>query len=537
MKIKDMMAMSLKNLLKRKVRTCLTVAGVLIGTCAIVVMLSIGLGLTEGMNQSLQQMGDITMIQIYNYNQSAEGTKLDDAAIDSIRSLEHVTAVTPIYDLPWGACAISSGKYRYDGMVYGLDLTALEKMGYTLDDGAFPDESQAGNTILFSRESLYSFYNTKKKSNNRVNQYPDANGNIPDPYVDPLSDKLEVQVLTNEGELYGRPIRLQSTALLTSDYSRNPPTSYSAFIDISLAKELTELYNKANKVRTDPQNKGINYSQAVIKAESVEYVDPLSDKLEVQVLTNEGELYGRPIRLQSTALLTSDYSRNPPTSYSAFIDISLAKELTELYNKANKVRTDPQNKGINYSQAVIKAESVEYVQELETAIHDMGFTDTYSMENVRGPVEEMMNMIQLVLGGIGAVSLIVAALGIINTMIMSIYERTREIGVMKVLGCVVGNIRVMFLMEAGMIGLMGGLVGLVISYAASAVINYFAASGDGNVLGGMLGMMSTGTPISVIPPWLAAGSVVFAVGVGVLSGILPANRAVKISALTAIKQE
>lgn len=448
MKIKDMMAMSLKNLLKRKVRTCLTVAGVLIGTCAIVVMLSIGLGLTEGMNQSLQQMGDITMIQIYNYNQSAEGTKLDDAAIESIRSLEHVTAVTPIYDLPWGACAISSGKYRYDGMVYGLDLTALEKMGYTLDDGAFPDESQVGNTILFSRESLYSFYNTKKKSNNRVNQYPDANGNIPDPYVDPLSDKLEVQVLTNEGELYGRPIRLQSTALLTSDYSRNPPTSYSAFIDISLVKELTEQYNKANKVRTDPQNKGLNYSQAVIKAESV-----------------------------------------------------------------------------------------EYVQELETAIHDMGFTDTYSMENVRGPVEEMMNMIQLVLGGIGAVSLIVAALGIINTMIMSIYERTREIGVMKVLGCVVGNIRVMFLMEAGMIGLMGGLVGLVISYAASAVINYFASSGDGNVLGGMLGMMSTGTPISVIPPWLAAGSVVFAVGVGVLSGILPANRAVKISALTAIKQE
>ena len=128
MKLRDMMAMSLKNLLKRKVRTCLTVAGVLIGTCAIVVMLSIGLGLTEGMNQSLEQMGDITMIQIYNYNQSAESTKLDDAAIESIRSLDHVVAVTPVYDLPWGSCAISSGKYRYDGMVYGLDLSALESI-------------------------------------------------------------------------------------------------------------------------------------------------------------------------------------------------------------------------------------------------------------------------------------------------------------------------------------------------------------------------------------------------------------------------
>ena len=448
MKVKDMMAMSAKNLLKRKVRTSLTVAGVLIGTCAIVIMLSIGLGLSEGMNQSLEQMGDITMIQIYNYNQSAEAAKLDDAAIDSIRSLEHVAAVTPVYDLPWGACAITSGKYRYDGMVYGLDLSALEELGYTLDDGSFPDDSQLANTVLFSKDSLYSFYNTKKKSNNRVNQYPDASGNIPDPYVDPLEDKLQVQVLTQEGELYGRPIRLQSTGLLTSDYSRNPPTSYCAFIDISLAQQLTELYNKANKIRVDPQNQGVNYSQAVVKAESV-----------------------------------------------------------------------------------------EYVVDLETAIHDMGFSDTYSMENVRGPIEEMMNMIQLVLGGIGAVSLIVAALGIINTMIMSIYERTREIGVMKVLGCVVGNIRTMFLMEAGMIGLMGGVLGLGVSYAASAVINYFAASGGGNLLGGMLGMMGTATNISVIPPWLALGSLVFAMGVGLLSGILPANRAVKISALTAIRQE
>ena len=141
--------------------------------------------------------------------------------------------------------------------------------------------------------------------------------------------------------------------------------------------------------------------------------------------------------------------------------------IRDRYNKANKVRTDPQNQGINYSQAVGKAESVEFVSELETAIHDMGFSDTYSMETVRGPIADMMNMIQLVLGGIGAVSLFVAALGIINTMIMSIYERTREIGVMKVLGCVVGNIRLMFLMEAGMIGLMGGLVGLGISYGAS----------------------------------------------------------------------
>ena len=149
----------------------------------------------------------------------------------------------------------------------------------------------------------------------------------------------------------------------------------------------------------------------------------------------------------------------------------------------------------------------------------------------------MMNTIQLVLGGIGAVSLVVAALGILNTMIMSIYERTREIGVMKVLGCEVRHIRAMFLMEAGIIGLLGGILGLGVSYGASALINFFASSGGSGALGGILGMAGSVSTISVIPPWLAAGSVVFAVCVGVVSGILPANRAVKISALTAIRQD
>lgn len=69
--------------------------------------------------------------------------------------------------------------------------------------------------------------------------------------------------------------------------------------------------------------------------------------------------------------------------------------------------------------------------------------------------KQQSSMIQAVLGGIGAVSLFVAAIGIANTMMMSIYERTKEIGVMKVLGCDMGNIRNMFLIESGFIGFHG----------------------------------------------------------------------------------
>ena len=108
MKLRDMLGMSVKNLLKRKVRTSLTAAGVLIGTGAIVVMLSIGIGLTEGMNESIGQMGDITVIQIYNYNQSADRAKLNDEAIASIASMDQVVAVTPVYNVPWGSCVIDT---------------------------------------------------------------------------------------------------------------------------------------------------------------------------------------------------------------------------------------------------------------------------------------------------------------------------------------------------------------------------------------------------------------------------------------------
>ena len=137
---------------------------------------------------------------------------------------------------------------------------------------------------------------------------------------------------------------------------------------------------------------------------------------------------------------------------------------------------------------------------------------------------------QAVLGGIGAVSLLVAAIGIANTMMMSIYERTKEIGVMKVLGCSLRNIREMFLLEAAFIGLLGGIAGNILSFVMSAVIN---------VVVGSSGVLSTGTDssISYIPWWLVLLSMAFAVLVGVLAGYFPAKRAMKLSPLAAIRNE
>ena len=109
---------------------------------------------------------------------------------------------------------------------------------------------------------------------------------------------------------------------------------------------------------------------------------------------------------------------------------------------------------------------------------------------------------------------------------MSIYERTKEIGVMKVLGCDLRNIRTLFLMEAGFIGLIGGIIGLVLSFTISAVMNKLAQASEEYMNG-----------ISYIPLWLIGLSLIFAILVGMIAGFFPARRAMKLSPLAAIRNE
>ena len=172
-------------------------------------------------------------------------------------------------------------------------------------------------------------------------------------------------------------------------------------------------------------------------------------------------------------------------------------------------------------------DDMDHVMEVQKTINNMGFQASSQMEWLEQS-QKQSNMVQAVLGGIGAVSLFVAAIGIANTMMMSIYERTKEIGVIKVLGCAMSNIRNMFLIEAGFIGFVGGIIGLVLSYLISFLINQFLAAA---LLNGME------SKLSVIPLWLSAAAVGFAVLIGMAAGFFPALRAMKLSPLAAIRNE
>ena len=180
-----------------------------------------------------------------------------------------------------------------------------------------------------------------------------------------------------------------------------------------------------------------------------------------------------------------------------------------------------------YSYAQVKVDELDQVNAVAEMIRGMGYEVETNAEYLE-TMKSQFAIVQAVLGGIGAVSLLVAAIGIANTMMMSIYERTKEIGVMKVLGCRLSNIRTMFLMEAAAIGLIGGAVGNLLSFGMSGAINFITGRGaamgfDGN--------------ISYIPWWLVLLSMGFAVMVGVTAGYFPARRAMRLSPLAAIRSE
>ncbi|MBR6253264.1 MAG: ABC transporter permease [Clostridia bacterium] len=217
---------------------------------------------------------------------------------------------------------------------------------------------------------------------------------------------------------------------------------------------------------------------------------------------------------------------NSEMGYNAYAPIETVKRWWKEQQKSKKGAEKV--KALTYSTILVSVEDTSHVEEVQKAIKEIGFNSTSRADELSN-VTDMSNTLQMALGGIGAISLLVSAIGIANTMIMSIYERTKEIGVMKVLGCVVTDIRKLFLFEAGIIGFLGGILGLALSYGISYLLNTYAVE-----LGGQLGI-SNGSDISTIPLWLSAGAIVFSVFVGMISGLYPAIKATKIKAIEAMR--
>jgi len=446
MKISDLVSMCLRNLFRRKFRTFLTVVGVVIGTCAIVVMISLGVGMSVSTEEWINSMGDLSVIEVYSRGSSQDVT-LNDDAVASLQAIPGVQVVTPLMRLnpEQGSMELFAGKkerYASWSSVVGINPDALEALDIHVGEGTTLDKPGGKKLqLLFGSQAAYQFYNVK--NGRSVDSWNvDENGNPPDPFFDPMATDFIIKLINYGGE----------------------------------------------------NQKELKYDALV------------------------------------AGILSKD-NKDQDSAYSIYMHIDDMKRLKAQYEKENGIKRDKTQKD-QYDTVKVKAGNVKDVAAVQAIIEEMGFS-AWSMEAWRDRMEERARQTQLILGILGGVSLFVAAISITNTMIMSVYERTREIGVMKVLGCLVKDIRSVFLMEAGLIGLIGGVLGIGVSCLLSFLLNKFGGV-LGDFLGGMGGMDSR---VSIIPPWLMALGLIFATLIGLISGFQPANRAVKISALEAIKTE
>lgn len=456
MKLSDLLLMSISNLWKRKLRTVLTVLGVVIGITSIVVMMALGNGLKESMMDNISNYSSITQITVNSGRmwgsdgQQQEEKQLDDALVQELSAMEHVVGVYPKLT---ASVIAKSGKYMSWLELCGMTPEGLASLNLPIAQGELPKEG--GELSLFYGSSVL------------TNFYVEKTGSYP------YWEKNEVPDI----DLMESPIFIifDTDAYWSSQNSGSDP----------------------NAPATKAPKKFIVKASGVMEGEPGEWT------------MNSGSVYCDMEALKTQ--LKRVFKKNP------------------IPGQPTRQNGKPYNE-IFYSQLVVQVDDMENVQALTTMLQDQGYNAYSDAEWIQSQTEQM-NTIQIVLGAIGAVSLLVAAIGITNTMMMSIYERTKEIGVMKVLGCDIRNIQTLFLMEAGFIGFIGGVVGIVFSYGLSIGINSLLAASE---MGSNMGM--TGE-ICRIPGWLPLLAIVFAIVIGMIAGFLPSLRAMKLSPLAAIRNE
>lgn len=471
MRLIDLLRMSSSSLKKRKLRTFLTVLGVVIGTASIVVMISLGLGLQKSVYEQVEQSGGVTTIRVSAKEQEGGrlGSKpsdmdeadkyITDEVIKNLKQVKYVEEVAPSLVLP---SLLLKGGYMCYIELNAMETDALAKMNIPLKEGG--TLPKAGGTTL--DVVVGNMVPTGWHEKNSEQSYWNG-GEIPD------IDMMKTSTF----------LILDQEAYMNSQSGAKP---------------------------------GVEGIPAEAGGETKKVMPP------------------KKYVVKASGLVTGDINTYSPHSFYVYCDLDVLKQKLKKEYVGRVIPGQPTKKSgkpypyLTYTTATLKADSMEHVDAVSSTIRGMGYHVESNVEMMNSMKEQML-LIQMVLGGIGAVSLLVAAIGIANTMMMSIYERTKEIGVIKVLGCGLKNIKQIFLLEAAFIGMIGGLVGNILSILMSVVINIVAKSAGSS--------MGIEGGISYIPPWLALASFVFAIFVGVAAGYFPALRAMRLSPLAAIRNE
>lgn len=183
-----------------------------------------------------------------------------------------------------------------------------------------------------------------------------------------------------------------------------------------------------------------------------------------------------------------------------------------------------------YESATVRVENPALTKDVSKRLDELGF-NAFSLLNQLDEIRTFFLVINAALGLLGSISLLVAALGIANTMIMSILERTREIGIMKAIGAEDREIKLIFFVEAAVIGLAGGATGALAAWAVDKLANYIAFKFVLQPQGAAF------IDFFSLPPYLWLGAILFAIIIAVLAALYPAARAARIDPVRALRHD
>ena len=183
-----------------------------------------------------------------------------------------------------------------------------------------------------------------------------------------------------------------------------------------------------------------------------------------------------------------------------------------------------------YFSALVRVNDPVALTDVRKRLTDLGL-GSFSIVDQLDQIRTVFLIINSVLGLLGGISLLVASFGIANTMIMSILERTREIGIMKAIGAEDREIKLIFFFEAAVIGFTGGVIGSLAAWGIDAVANRLAYRFILKPQGASF------VDFFHLPPWLWAGAIMFALGVSILAALYPAARAARIDPVRALRHD
>jgi putative ABC transport system permease protein len=468
LKIPDLTELALRNLRESLLRNSLTTIGISVGVASLVAMLSLGTGLQQLFSRRLAKSG-----------------LFDTVLVSSRRELR-------------GMGREEERKGPTPGESRVLDEAAR------LEIERLPNVTEAYPDIRFVTELRYE----DKPHLTMISALPQS-AKFNDAF-----DGMQGTFFSADAE----PAVILQKSFAEELLGKTPPLGAVEPSVVELAKPLLgkELTMRYAQRQTAPA------TQTPLASDSAAANDGITGAA-YSVVSREQKL-----RIVGISDLDPESMRGPMRA-KVFLPLKLAESLhvmqpTDLREISRAASDQPV-----YSSISVRVKNPAQVQGVEDAIKKMGFT-TFSILDASNSLRQVFRVLYAFLGIFGSLALTVASIGIVNTLVMAILERRREIGIMKAIGASDGDVKKLFFAEAGAMGILGGIVGVVLGWAIGQIINF----------GINIYLKSQSVPPEhfwAVPLWLVVFSIIFAFLVSLVSGLYPASRAAKLDPVQALRYE